>query len=364
MIILLLFLPVVTTAQKNYLLIGTYTGAGSEGIYVYDFDLKTGAATQVSSVATSNPSYLAVSPDQQFVFAANEDGQDEGGGKVSAFRFRQGKLVLINQQPSLGEHPCYVAVDATGRWVSAGNYSSGSFALLPVQKDGSLLEPSTFIQHKGRGPTERQQGPHVHATVFSPDNQFLYVSDLGTDQVNVYSFNAATGELKAATPPAIHEKAGAGPRHFIFDKAGRHAYLVHELSGTVSVFLNEQGKLNRIQEISSLPDGYAGKFTSADLHLSPQEKFLYVSNRDDLNTLTCFRVGKDGKLHKLATQSTLGKTPRNFSFDPSGKYLLVAHQNTNDIVIFKANADTGALTDTGNRIQVSRPVCLKWIRGN
>ncbi|MGV3528646.1 MAG: lactonase family protein [Flavisolibacter sp.] len=360
MITLLLLLPIAAAAQKNYLLVGTYTGAGSEGIYMYNFDEVTAEASLVSTAKTSNPSYLAISPDQKFVYAVNENEQ----GSVSAFRFENGKLTLINQLPSQGAHPCYVDVDKTGKWLAAGNYSSGTFAVLQINSDGSLHSDGSFVQHRGSSITDRQKGPHVHCTLFSPDNEILFVSDLGSDGLFAYPFDETTGKLQKESVTVTKEKAGAGPRHFIINDEGKYAYLVHELSGTVSSFRYDNGKLDRLQDISSLPDGYTGKFTSADIHLSKDGKFLYTTNRDDLNQITIFKVMADGRLERVGFQSTLGKTPRNFSINPSGKYLLVAHQNSNDVVIFRINAETGLLTDTGKRIPVSKPVCLKWIRSD
>lgn len=347
---------------QPYLLAGTYTGEKSKGIYVYRFGAN-GSAELVDSAVTPNPSYLAVSPDQQFVYAVNELGNGEGGGKVTAFRFDKGtgKLTPLNQASSVGEHPCYITTDQTGKWVIVGNYSSGTVAVLPVKNDGSLGEAVAVQQHKGKGPTDRQKSPHVHATVISKDNKTLYVPDLGIDKLMIYSFNAKTGHL-APKDTTLSSAPGAGPRHFTFHPNAKWAYLLQELSGKISVYRVQNGLLQPLQTLSALPKDFKGSFTSADIHISPDGNFLYASNRDESNTLAIFRINTgDGKLTLVGHQPVLGKTPRNFSFDPSGNFLLAANQRSDEIVVFAVNKSTGLLTDTGNRIAIGSPVCIKWV---
>lgn len=366
LIFTLLFCSMISSllAQKqSYLLVGAYTGGKSKGISVYRFDSRNGTTNLVETAVTDNPSYLAVSPDQNFVYAVNELSNAKGGGKITAFRFDKttGHLEKLNQQPSEGEDPCYIVVDKTGKWVIVGNYSSGTLAVLPVQKDGSLGKAVTVIAHSGHSVHPRQQSPHVHSTVLSPDNRYLYVADLGLDKEMIYAFNAQNGSL---TPKdtTVKLQAGSGPRHLIFHPNGKWAYLVQELSGNVTVFHTNGGKLEPVQTISSLPEGFSKPFTSADIHVSPDGKFLYTSTRDEANELSIFRISeKEGKLALKGHQSVLGKTPRNFTFDPSGRFLLVANQNSDEIVVFGVNKETGDLTDTGKRIEVGNPVCLKWI---
>lgn len=354
----------ISYSQKQaYLLLGTYTTGKSKGVYVYRFNSKTGEVTPVDSATTPNPSYLAVSPNQNFVYAVNEVGNAQGGGKVTAFRFDKatGHLAVLNDQSSKGEHPCYISIDKTGKWAVVGNYSSGTLAVLPVNDDGSLSEAVTAIQHHGRSVHPRQESPHVHATVLSPNNRFLYVPDLGKDKLMIYSFDQNTGGL---TPKdtSLQTAPAAGPRHFTFHPNGKWGYLVQELSGTVTVYRYNNGKLAPQQTISILPKGFSKPFSGADIHVSPDGKFLYTSVRDEANLLSIFSIQKTtGKLKLVGHQSVLGKTPRNFNFDPSGNFLLVANQNSDDVVVFKINRKTGLLTDTGNRIDVGNPVCVKWV---
>ena len=311
-----------------------------------------------------NPSYLAVSPNEKFVFAVNETGGEETPGMVTAYSFdkKTGTLTKINQQPSGGDHPCYVAVDKTGKWISLANYSGGSLEVLPVETNGSLGTPF-LIQHEGKSVTKRQDRPHVHSTVFSPDNKFIFVPDLGMDKIMTYSFNAATGKTVAADPAFTAVDPGNGPRHFTFHPSGKYAYLIQELSGTVNAYAyNGTSKLSFLQSISSHPKDFNGTIGSADIHVSPDGKFLYASNRGTANSIAIFSIDQaTGKLTIVGFQSTIGKTPRNFNFDPSGNFLLVANQDTDDIIIFKVDKKTGTLSDTGKKIEVGKPVCVKWI---
>ncbi|MBI1782574.1 MAG: lactonase family protein [Sphingobacteriales bacterium] len=351
-----------TLAQKqNYLLIGTYTTGKSEGVYVYKFDGKTGDATYVSSIKSSNPSYLAISPNQKYVYAVNEN--KPGGVTAYSFDKSNGSLTTINQQPSKGDHPCYITTSSNGKFVLVGNYSSGTLSVYPVKKDNSLDTASQVIAHSGSSANkERQESAHVHATVLSKDNKYLFVPDLGMDKLMIYRFNNATGKLATADQPFASIAAGSGPRHFDFHPNNKYAYLMEELSGTVEAFAYNNGKLKSIQTISSHPKDFTGTKGSADIHVSPDGKFLYCSNRGESNTIAIFKINPaTGKLTSIGFQSTMGLTPRNFNFDPGGNFLLVANQNSDNVVVFKRNKQTGLLTDTGKRIEVGNPVCLKWI---
>ena len=363
-----LFLAGQKTNEK-FLIIGSYTNDTSDGIYVYKFNTLTGDNSFVSSVKTPNPSFLTVSPDHRFVYAVNETADSTRftvTGHVASFSFDKvtGKLKFINRQESGGKHPCYVTVDKTGKWVIAGNYSSGSLAVLPVRSNGEIDTAIQIIEHEGSGVVaDRQEAPHVHATFLHPNNKVLYVPDLGIDKVMIYNFDVKKGKLKEFDPPFVMTEPGTGPRHIDIHPNGKFAYLVEELTGAVSAYkIEKDGYLSLIQNISALPRDFTGDVGSADIHVSPDGKFLYCSNRGESNTLGIFSIDQStGELVWIDHQSTLGKTPRNFSFDPTGNFLLVANQNSNEIVIFKRDKQTGLLTDTGKRINVFKPVCLKWI---
>jgi 6-phosphogluconolactonase len=351
-------------AQTNYLLVGTYTSGTSEGMYVYTFNSSTGNFALKSSIKSPNPSYLAVAPGQRYVYAVYEEGNDKSGGKLAAYRFNKasGTLRYINDQSSGGEHPCYVSVDKTGKWAAVANYSGGNLSILPVQTGGALGPAAQTIQHSGSSVNkQRQEKAHVHCAYFSADNKFLFAPDLGIDKVMVYAFNQTTGRLTEAAVPAVNPPDNGGPRHIVLSPSNRYAYLMEELNGSVVAYSYKNGNFTHLQTISAAEKDFKGFMGSADIHVSADGKFLYCSNRGDANTITIFKIDPaTGKLSVAGYQSTLGVAPRNFSIDPSGNFLLVANQNSNNIVIFKRNKTTGLLTDTGKRIEVGNPVCLQW----
>ena len=362
---LFVFLQVLTLhAQHSYLLVGTYTSGKSEGIYVYDFNSFNGNADYKSKIKAPNPSYITVSPNQQYVYAAFEQNSKKGGGEIGAYNFNKktGELTYINQQPSGGDDPCFVTADKTGKWVAAANYSGGSLAVFPVVVGGGLNPANTIIQHSGSSTNkDRQDKAHVHSTFFSKDSRFLLVPDLGMDKVMIYSFYEESGKLVAAPQPFVKAVDGSGPRHLSFSPNNKYVYLIQELSGIVVAYLYNNGRMTAIQHISAAQPGFKGFMGSADIHVSADGNFLYCSNRGDANTITIFNINPvNGKLKVVGYQSTLGKAPRNFSLDPSGNFLLVANQDSDDIIIFKRNKLTGMLTDTGKKIDVGKPVCLKW----
>lgn len=368
---LLLFISVISfgsmssvKAQKLNLLIGTYTDKGtSEGIYVYEFDTKTGKAVYKNkATGTENPSYLAISRDGKYVYAANE----AGAGEVSSFTFdkKSGSLKLLGKKPSNGTAPCYVSTNSKGNFVFAGNYGAGNFSVYPVSSDGSLGDAVQVIQHSGSGINkERQEGPHVHSTVLSPDEKFLMVSDLGTDKISIYHFDAhnTTKPLIPADQPYVEVKAGNGPRHLDFHPNGKFAYSIQEMTGNITVFAYNNGHLNAVQNISILPQGFNGAIGAADIHVSPDGTFLYASNRGEANDIAIFSIDKGtGMLKPSGRASTLGKGPRNFVIDPSGNFLIAGNQNSDSVIIFRRDKKTGLLSDTGERIKVGAPVCLKF----
>lgn len=362
---ILYLLPVLlcslqSQAQKsNYnLLIGTYTNTGkSEGIYVYDFNTKT-AAYRVKSIAKNviNPSYLAVSKDNKFIYSVNEDGKKS---TISAFSFDavKGKITFLNKQDAQGADPCYIIAD--NRNVIVANYSGGNIAVFGKGKDGSLGTAKQVVQHYGHSvDPNRQKSAHVHMVRFTPDGQHLLSNDLGTDQVYIYKYNpTATANVLTLTD-SVAVDPGSGPRHITFSKNGKFAYLLQEMNGNVTVFNYMNGKLHKIQQTTVVPRSFSGENGGADIHITPDGRFLYATNRGTANTITRFAIQADGKLVRKTTQSTLGDGPRNFVIDPTGTFLLLGNQKTNEVVIFRINKQTGALTDTKQRIEVGAPVCL------
>lgn len=355
----LFFLYSFVFGQTQYLLAGTYTdNSTSEGIYVFEFDPKTGTLSKHSIAKTGNPSFLAVSNDGKFVYSVNEF--DEGAVSAFAFDKKSGTLNFINSQKSNGSSPCYVSLDKTEKWLFCGNYSSGDLGLFPIESNHSIGGLKQFVKHSGSGLVlDRQGSPHVHCTIVSNDNKFLYVPDLGIDKVMIYPFNATTGLLDERKKLFATVDPGGGPRHIIFSKNNKYAYLIEEMSGTVSVFEQKNGRLELVQQLNKLDSKVSN--AGGDIHLSPDGRFLYVSQRSN-STIQVFKVNsKSGKIGYIGAQPTLGNFPRNFTIHPSGNFLLVANQLSNDIVIFKINKKTGLLTFTGQKLELGKPVCLKWI---
>lgn len=359
LVVLLVLFGIQFQAQENKwnLVIGTYTkSCDSKGIYIYEFDAVTGESQFKSSTENIiNPSFLTVSKKNDFVYSVNEDGPKS---TVSAFKYdsKKGTLDFLNKQNVQNPGPCYIIND--DKSVITANYSGGSVAVFGKNKNGSLTALKQLVQHSGKGINpNRQEKSHVHMVQFSPNHQFVLATDLGTDKMYLYQYNP-----KAAKPlelkDSINVKAGSGPRHFTFSKNGKKLYLLHELDGTVSVFDYGKGKLELIQETTVVEKGFKESFTAADIHISPDQKYLYATNRKEANDISCFKILKDGKLDFVARVSTLGDGPRNFAIDPTGNFLLVAHQYTNDVVVFKRDQATGKLSDTGKRISLCAPVCL------
>ena len=343
--------------KEMTLLVGTYTGRDSEGVYMYKFNPENGEARLVNiAKGLENPSFLAVSPNRKFAYVVGE----VDGGSVTSLAIGDSSLSQLNTASSGGVHPCYIVVDKTGKWVFTGNYTSGSMAVLPILSDGQLGEPTQTVQHTGSGPNkERQNEPHVHSVNVSPNNKDIYVPDLGIDKVMAYRFDENTGKLSKGNSMAV--TAGSGPRHFTFHPNGKFAYVIQELTGSITAFAYSDNSLVKIEETSTLPKDFEGKNSSSDIHISPDGKFLYAANRYH-DSIGVFAIdGSTGKLTLVSHHSTMGEIPRNFVIDPSGKYVLVANQESDNIIIFDRDAETGKLTPTGKNINVSMPVCLVFV---
>lgn len=356
--------------KKYYLIAGTYTNTGSEGIYVYSFDASNGDAREISHIKSSNPSFIVPSADGNFLYAVNEDANEAGkGGGVSSFSFnkKNGTLTLINQRSSQGNHPCHLALDASGKWLTVGNYSTGNMSIYSITDNGAIDSVQQVIQHQGHSiDTVRQAGPHIHQTVFSKDNRHLYVPDLGLDEVLIYRFYAADGKIIPAWQPLAVSKPGSGPRHIVFHPNNQYVYLIEELSGSINAFAYnaQDGSLKSIQHIATTDKDFKGFAGCSEIQISPNGKFLYAGNRGDANNIAIYNIEeKTGKLNFIKTLSVQGKAPRYFCFDPSGKYLLATNQDSNEIVIFNYDSNTGLFNDSGKRIAIKKPVCLQWVQG-
>ncbi|MEP6902673.1 MAG: beta-propeller fold lactonase family protein [Actinomycetota bacterium] len=358
--------------KEMILYIGTYTSTGkSEGIYVHKFDLETGKLTPLHTVKdVADPSFLTIDKDRKYLYAVNELLEYEGkkSGTVSAFAIDQktGNLQFLNKQASLGGAPCFITTSENSKFALVANYLGGNVSSFPIEKDGRLGASVDLVQHTGFGPNkDRQESAHAHSITLDRNNRFAFAADLGIDKLMIYDFDAQKGKLKPNEAQAFYQtKPGAGPRHFSFHQNGKFAFLINELDTTITslAYDEKSGTLKEIQTVPTLPVGVSGASnTCADIHVSPNGKFLYGSNRGH-NSIVSYKIDeKTGKLEYIEHVSTGGKKPRNFAIDPAGKFLLAANQDSDNIVIFRIDEKTGKLQATGNSAEVPTPVCLKFI---
>jgi 6-phosphogluconolactonase len=369
--------------KETLVYVGTYTepirfGTGKilagkgEGIYTFRMDRSSGAMELVGKATSiTNPSYLAFDSTQHFLYAVNELKiyEDKPTGTISAFAVdpKTGKLEFLNKRLTHGTDPCHVLVDKKRRHVFVANFMSGSVCVLPVRDDGSLEEASDFIQHQGSSiDPVRQTGPHAHSVTLDKANRLAFVPDLGLDKIVVYRFDPERGMLEPHSVPWIKVRPGAGPRHVTFHPGGNLAFLINELVSTLMVLSYDarKGTFTTLQVVPTLPEGFQGESTCADVQVSPSGDFVYGSNRGH-DSIVIYKIHRrTGRLTYVDHESTQGRTPRSFGIDPSGRFLLVANQDTDTIVTFHIDAQTGKLQPTGHVTQVPTPVCVKFLSRN
>jgi 6-phosphogluconolactonase len=356
--------------DSSYLVyVGTYTGKESKGIYVYRFDPATGESGSIGlAAATDNPSFLAVDPNNRFLYATNEldTFHNESTGAISTFAIdrKSGKLTLLQQVSSLGGGPTHLSLDKSAKYLMVANYTNGSAAVFPIKNDGRLGPHSAFVQNAGSSVNpNRQTGPHAHSIQVTSDNRFAMVADLGLDKLLVYRFNAGEGSLTSTSFKSAGLAPGAGPRHIALPPSGKFVYVVNEMASTVTVFAYEpsMGKLTEKQTISTLEKKFAGENFAAEILVDSKGRFLYVSNRGD-DSIAVFSIHPDsGNLTPLEWISSGGKTPRNIAIDPTGKWMFAANQNSNDITLFRIDSSNGRLMQTSRSFKVPSPICIGFV---
>ena len=386
--------PVYAQGNDYFMYVGTYTGfkyvhhsqpygrgeSRSKGIYVSRFRAATGELSEPELAAEMiNPSFLTISPNRRFLYAVSEDPVSLGppldhSSYVSAFAIDSatGKLRWLNTVPASGTSTCFISMDKSGNYVMMANFGSGSISVVRVNQDGSLGELTAFIQDVGHSVDPSiQTEPHPHSIVVSPDNRYAIVSDLGTDKVLIFRFDAESGKLSPPDPPFASVYPGGGPRHFTFDPGGRFGYQLSEMSGTVDVFAwdSSRGTLTAVQRAQTVPHDFIGSNHSAEIEIHRSGKFLYESNRRTKSeterapdTIGVFSIDpQNGMLAPVEQSLTGGVMPRFFAIDPTGAYLLAANQLSNNVVVFKIDSATGRLSNNGTEIKVDTPVCLKFV---
>lgn len=347
------------------LIVDTYTHSDKiDGIHVYEFNTKTGDLALKSKVAgEDNPSYVTVSENGKYVYSVNEFKN----GTISAYNLNNlsGKLTFLNRLSSGGGSACHVSLDEKNRLAFVSNYGSGSLSVISLNEDGSLNSNLQFFQNQGTSADKRrQEGPHVHGAFITPDRHFLLSPDLGTDKVYIYKYDKANTSqpLMPSDPASISVKPGNGPRLITFHPNSRFAYLIQEMGGAITVFDYNNGELTEKQTVSMLSTDFKGRVGAADIHITEDGRFLYASNRGDANEIVIYSVNKkDGRLEYIGRQPSMGKTPRSIAIDPTGKYMLVGNQESNEIVVFNRDQKTGLLSPTGKKFEIKRPVCLKFV---
>ena len=351
--------------SKTFLFVGSYTeGEPATGIYVYEFSPKNGSLKEVQIIDNIiNPSFLTISPNGKYLYACTETklGKD---GSVSAFRIDtlNGQLTFINKQSAGGRNPVHVIVDKTNKYLINSNYTDASISIFECNENGALQPFSTFIEFEGSSIIkERQNKAHIHSANFSPDNQYIFAPDLGADKIRVLSMNNHQ-EWILVDSLEIQNKVGSGPRHFSFHPNQHFAYCIQELSGTVAAYTYKNGHLKLIDRYFSYSKRQE-TYGSSDIHISPDGKFLYASNRwHDENTISIFSINLlNGELTLIDHQPTFGDHPRSFVLSPSGNHLLVANQATGDIVVFQRDINSGLLTKTDTVLNINLPSSLKMI---
>lgn len=352
-------------SQKQFVFFGSYNwDKGSEAVYVYELDNKTGKLTKVASSSdVINPGYITVSSDGKYIYASS-DAKTPNYGTVSSFAFDAEKksLTFLNQQKTGGENPVYVNVDKSGKWLINATYNQATISVFPLLENGkidSIAQHFKFTEGSGVNPT-RQEKSHTHSAVFAPDYTTVLFADLGADKILQYPFDASQN------PPLIYNqstfintKPGSGPRHITFSKNGKLAYSVEELAGMISVYDFSNNTLKEIQRIATHPDKITEGFESSDVHISPDGKFLYATNRGKENNIAIFKVLNDGKLESIGYQKTGGKHPRTFAIDETGKFIIVTNVNSQDVTVFRRNLETGMLKKVGKPVKINPPTCVK-----
>ncbi|MEO9004067.1 MAG: lactonase family protein [Ginsengibacter sp.] len=366
-----LILSMGLNAQKSYVFIGSYNAnKNTPGIYIYELDTSSGQLKEVSVVKdVQNSSFLTLSPDGKFVFACTSS-QTPNTGSVSGFAFNSTtkNLTFINSQSSGGENPVFVSASSSGKWIINANYTGGSASVFRVNNEGEISPAAQVINYTDSSINKaRQAKSHIHSAVFSPDNEYAFFPDLGADKIRIFKFEASLDKPLQKGPSSFAKVfPGSGPRHITFNSKSTIAYCIEEMGGAVDVYRFEKGILKPIQRLmmhSKNSDNHSPEdtpsYSGADIHLSPDGRFLYASNREPQNNIVIFSVKKDGKLKMISSDSTYGVHPRNFAIDPTGKFLIVANQRSGNLVVFKRNLSNGMLTRTGEEVKIESPSCIK-----
>jgi 6-phosphogluconolactonase len=351
--------------QSYFVYVGGYTDtpAQGKGIYGFRYDLKTGKLIPLGVEAEiPNPSFVITDPRHRNLYATTERGSEI----VSSYSInpKTGALTFLNKVSSTGGLPCHMVVDPTGKTLFVAVYGNGRVVSFALKPDGSIGEQTGLGQDSGTSANpQRQEGPHVHETVLSPDSRFLFTPDLGTDQIKIYKVDTAKGTFAPNDPPSVSVSPGMGPRHLVFGRGAKFAYAICEMGSSVVAFSYDsaKGALKPIQTISTLPSDFKGQSTAAEIAVDKSGRYLYASNRGD-DSIAVFSVDAGtGLLKKIQTVSAQGKTPRFFTIDPTGGRLLVADQGSDKIVTFTIDSSSGKLAPSGQVVSAAAPAVILFV---
>lgn len=354
---LLLFAAVASLVLPSVFAAPVYIGTGADGIYLADFDPEKGTLTEPKLAAPYQaPGFLALHPEKPVLYSIGRDNT------VAAFTIgKDHSLTKIGTAPCGGSGPCHLAVDAAGHTLAVANYGDGTFATLRLDEDGKPGEIVTLVKNTGSGPNkQRQNAAHTHGVYFDQANRLLFVPDLGIDKVVIHKFDSATSMLSPNDPTDMVSPPGGGPRHMAFSPDEKHAYVINELTNTVSVaeFDAAKGVLTPIQEISTLPEDFSKPNTTSEIEVHPNGKFVYGSNRGHDSIVVYRRDPKTGRLTFVQHAPCGGKTPRHFKIDPSGKWLICGHQDSDTLAVLSLDPDTGKLGEPKNSVSAPKPICI------
>lgn len=353
------------TEEPMRFYVGSYSGSDQPGIYTCELDQRSGKLEILDSLAgIENPSFLVLGTQKDFLYAVSETDHynKSGSGGVSAYRIdpASGKPSFLNSVSSGGAHPCHLTIHPTGKYLFVANYSDGNLSSIPLEVDGSLRSNIHAVQHLGSGPNpNRQEAAHAHSANITADGRFLYGVDLGIDRIMGYRVDPGNGHLIPSQEATLQVDPGSGPRHMTFRKDQRVAYVINELNSSVYSCIRdpENGQLHIQQRISTLPVDFQGENYCADIHIHPNDNYLYASNRGH-NSIAVFKIEADGTLNLIQNISSGGEWPRNFAIVPSGKFMLVANQNSDRVVLLQVDLKTGMLSESGIRLKIPKPVCI------
>lgn len=330
--------------SETLVYIGSYTSVENPGIYVYSFNEKTGKLTRKQEISNvENPSYLALSDNNKYLYSVSERSEEP---QVNKYKVNGDSLEYLNFTPNHGADPCYIAVSKNNNYVVTANYTGGSLSFIS----------NTLQETKVWDFNDSVSKSHIHCTVFSPDNKYLFVTDLGKDRI--YRFNVHSNSIDYNDSVYFDLEKGSGPRHLVFHPSNKYVYVINELSGKVTGFNYFDGILSPFQYVASDSTSGTNNKGSGDIHISPDGKFLYSSNRLVADGISIFSIDNEsGLLTKIAYQDT-GAHPRNFAISSDGRFLLVASRDNNEIGVFERNMENGLLKSTGMKEQISKPVCI------